>query len=121
MIIKKKKQQIMNERQSSLILQILISVCSGCKYGRRESFLSFYCLKIAKSFPLIENTTPNYLLDSTDNDLISIIYICLTSQQRVRKQCYTIDVGIKITIVISNKLDDTLCRNIKLPWGYTKM
>jgi hypothetical protein len=32
-------------------------------------FLSFYCLKLAKSFPLIENTTPNYLLDSTDNFL----------------------------------------------------
>ena len=75
----------MNERQSSLILQILISVCSGCKYGRRGPFLSFYCLKLAKSFPLIENTTPNYLLDSTDNDLINIIYICLTNQQRVRK------------------------------------
>ena len=99
-IIIKKKQQIMNERQSSWILQILISVCSGSKYGRRGPFLSFYCLKLAKYFPLIENTTPNYLLDSTDNDLINIIYICLTNQQRVRKQCCTIDVGIKITMVI---------------------
>ena len=40
------------------------------------------------------------MLDSTDNDLINSIYICLTNQQRVRKQCYTIDTGIKITMVI---------------------
>jgi hypothetical protein len=75
------------------------SICSGCKYGRRGPFLSFYCLKLAKSFPLIENTTPNYLLDSTDNDLINIIYIFLTNQQRVRKQRCTTDVGIKRSFI----------------------